>query len=617
MLDAFSPFHYKSCAILAAFSKNEWNRHIAKPSPSGGKTNLVTCGIITNEVGSKVSQKTGRAFAMIELGDLSNSKLSSYGASGTLHASVTVFLFGDALRVLIANNKRYLMRGYVLAVLGPSFMPPKDEKSSSSSDGRSTAVSLSVSDPKQILMIGKCIDCDRCKGTIRKRTMSEFGHAKFDDVRCGSLVDLRMGGFCTTHKKQGLSSSGQGVRGKVNGTTGNSLKSVQVAKRKDVGSVSIQMGARNGLASSRVSEALAQAGLLENPYSMPHAGFLNSQTPTASQQLLKRAPLHMKKEALTNQTIWSNTSTPLSQMNNAAERTNPYKISKPKESTQRKSAEDILGAALQRKRQKTEGLATIGTSKSSTSKRPVKVFHTEGYDGAVQIPNPNSILFKGASSVLINGPTQSVKKRLSADATQSVLDRQANLAALLKERNAVCATVKGSGASNAKRTLPRNNTISKPRQDDPFASIFGQDDPLSSQPLDRDAILNAKSRFASEATAEEYARARSVVQQLEVRETEMDQRKARMEKKKAGVSASKSASIITSWECRSCRTKTTLEPKMCIRAGHVVRHQRELKEKKSTSGSRKDRMERHGKEDTDGGLTLGSGLEWSGWRGVD
>ncbi|KAL7486572.1 hypothetical protein ACHAW6_015183 [Cyclotella cf. meneghiniana] len=632
MIDAFSPFQYKSCSMLAALSKNEWATHVVK---SSGKTDLVTCGIVTNDVASRLSQKTGRAFAMINLADLpANAKLADFGAaSGTIHASVTVFLFGDALRVLNVNTKRYLSGGYAIAVLGPNLMPPKKDEQSSSGN---TSVSLSVSDPRQILLIGKCVDCDRCKGTTRKRTISEFGHPKYEDVRCGTLIDLRMGAYCSTHKRQGLSTLAQGTsqgKGVKNNNAGSNLtfmqkqrlesslnnkKGVQLAKKSDSVTLSMNPGIRNGMASSRVSEALSQAGLLCNLNSNAQSPSLHDHNTNSHppQHVLQRAPLHMKKSTA----LKANSKAVAGSNYHAEQRGNPRKTTEPKQahSIQRRTAEDILESALQRKRQKTEGLSSLTQSKhivQSSNKRPIKVFHTEGYDGAVQVPKPSSILFKNGTSAVYcaNHPTtQSAVRGLPGDEAQDILDRQKNFADLIKEpKGNIPALVCGSGARSKS---PKRNL--KVRDDNPFASFFGHKDPFSTQSLDRDAILNAKSRFASAATAEEYARARSVVQQLEVQEREIDKRKERAEKNKTGPRAFNSSSIVTTgWVCKTCKRKSSIEPRRCVHAGHDVRQQRELKERKAEIGSRNYRMERHGKEDTDGGLTLGSGLEWSGWRG--
>lgn len=53
----------------------------------------------------------------------------------------------------------------------------------------------------------------------------------------------------------------------------------------------------------------------------------------------------------------------------------------------------------------------------------------------------------------------------------------------------------------------------------------------------------------------------------------------------------------------------------CIHARHDVKQKREIKGEAKSLSSKKDRLDRHGKDEEEGGLTLGSGLEWSGWRG--
>jgi len=45
-----------------------------------------------------------------------------------------------------------------------------------------------------------------------------------------------------------------------------------------------------------------------------------------------------------------------------------------------------------------------------------------------------------------------------------------------------------------------------------------------------------------------------------------------------------------------------------------VHQQRELKNRVASVGSTNERMQRHGKDSDEGGLTLGSGIEWSGYR---
>ena len=588
--------------MLAALSKQEWASQIVKPSANSGgvsgKTNLVTTGIISNEVSSRFS-KSGRAYALLNLGDLwSTTNYANSKSTTEIHPSVTVFLFGEAIRILNVNTKPYLARGYAVGILGPNVMPKDNDNKNG------TSVSLSVSDANQIVLIGKAQDVDRCKGTLRKRTVGEYGPT-FEDVRCGTLIDVRRGNYCCSHKRQGLAPNRASGGGKNSNTNLTFMQKQRIDGNKTLNSQRPKMDmtiSSNHGAQSRVSDALKQAGLT-NPYNLQSSSLSGHVSKPATQ--LKRAPLHMKKST-TSQNIWSNTNTPLSSLNNPSEkRANPYNHKPKPTAVLNRTSDDVLGAALQLKRPKIDGQSlsslTKSASKQSTA-RPVKIFHTEGYDGLVQVPKPNPILFKNASAHLMSNPTMQSKKGLSTIEAQAILDKQKNIAALAKEQRVRKGT--NVGITATKKT--HQNMVPK-KSDDPFASIFATN---NSQALDRDAILNAKSRFASSATAEEYARARSVVQQLEIQECETNKRKERKEKNSA-----KASIVTTGWVCKTCKSKTAFEPTRCVRSHHDVKQIRELKEKKVSMGTCKDRMERHGKEDTDGGLTLGSGLEWSGWRG--
>lgn len=509
--------------------KSEWTKHITKSSNNGGgKTNLATWGIITNDPGSKFS-KSGRPFAILSLGDLpSNSSTVGKTTVGTnnVNATVSVFLFGEALQLLKESTKFYLGKGYAVGVLGFSLMPSSNAASNTSYNN-STLVSLSISDPKQLILIGKCIDVDKCRGTIRKRTATEYGN-RFEDVRCGTLVDLRYcggSGYCFEHRRQGLTSDDgkkNNVGTKSGGKSGSNNLTFMQKQREGLNPAGIQLGKQNVKvktssvhvgardASSRVSEALSQAGLLgnpnniaqstTNPYNTQSLSYPSQPTIGQKTQMLKRAPLHMKKSEAKSE-IWSSTNTPLSSIN-SSRAVNPYKSkSKPVSvsiaSNKPQKKTDVLGAALQCKRQKTSLASFIScnpTTKQQTSSKPLKLFHTQGFDGSVQVPKPNP-LFRHTSS-----HAMTAKQSCKGLDAQAILDRQKSLADLMKE-------------SKSSRRGDRTVTICRPnsqpgnatsKSDDPFASTF---DDL---PLDRETILNAKSRFGNAAEAEEYARARSI-----------------------------------------------------------------------------------------------------------
>jgi len=602
MVEHFAMLTYKSVAMLAASSRKEWATYTTDGSDKGS-TNLATCGIITADTSSRVSSNTGRAFAMIQLGDSTSPGISGVppSKSNNIHALVTVFLFGEALSV-IKQNKRFLQKGFVVSILQPSLMPSRDDKGSSS-----TAVSLSVNDPRQILLIGRSVDCGNCKGTIRKKVASDYG-PKWEDVGCSTLIDLRGGSaYCLTHRRQGLSS-----RGSTNSTNKASDSRLQKLRadnvRNGVSHTSTFNNQRNISSQSAVQGGRTASISLSEALSQP--GFLDETLPAASSTIatrqLKVAPKHMKKAVNAI----------------ATKATNPYAKSKSEQSVKRRDNDDILGEALERKKARLDNHSS-NSKKTSTKpgvKPKCKVFHVEGYDGSVQVPKPSSLFRKSAFSV----PVSSYSNTNKQPATSDILEKQRSLAELLQQKKQGVVNSKTEellSRLSSKRVQSSSTTGQSSHNN--FASTFGD----FGNESNRDSLLCAQSRFASAANAQEYARARGAIHELEAKEFEMDQRKQRAERtgtnKNGGKSsdalstkASNNGGIVTAgWICRSCKKKTPFKPVSCIRAKHDVQQQRELKNRISSDGSTKERLQRHGMDSDDGGLTLGSGLEWSYYRG--
>eukprot|EP00985_Skeletonema_marinoi_P005592 scaffold2430_cov163-Skeletonema_marinoi.AAC.4 len=593
MVDHFALLTYKSVSMLAASSRSEWTTYTTDGSDKGS-TNLATCGIITSDTSSRVSSNTGRAFAMIQLGDLASP--SSRSNNNNIHALVTVFLFGEALGV-IKRNKRFLQKGWVVSILSPSLMPSRD--------GSATAVSLSVNDPRQILLIGRSVDCGNCKGTIRKKVASDYG-PKWEDVGCSTLIDLRGGsGYCSTHRKQGLSSRGSTNTNKASDNRLQKLRTDNVRNvvshtstfnnQRNVSSQSVGVAQAQGGRTSSVSlfDALSQPGFLDET--------MSASSSTMTTQHLKKAPKHMKKAANVN----------------TAKATNPYAPKSTDKCKKRQdhgvSPDDILGEALERKKAR---LSNPSSNAKKTSIQPsvkpkCKVFQVEGYDGSVQVPKPSSLFRKSGFSATVGSSSNANRK----PATSDILDRQRSLAQLLQQKKEGVVNSKTEdllSRLSSRRAQPSSSTGQSSRNN--FASSFGE-----SNALDRDSLLCAQSRFASAANAQEYARARGAIQELEAKEFEMDQRKQRTGTNKNGTKGSdapsKATNIVTAgWICRSCKKKTPFKPVGCIRAKHDVHQQRELKNRVASVGSTNERLQRHGKDSDEGGLTLGSGIEWSGYR---
>jgi minichromosome maintenance protein 10 len=606
MCDHFSTLTYKSVSMLAAASRSEWST--TTDGSDKGSTTLATCGIITCDTTSRVSSKTGRAFGMIQLGDIIGGSSLPH-KSNNIHPLVTVFLFGDALSV-IQRNKRFLQKGWVCAILSPSLMPSKGDNKAGSS---STAVSLSVNDPRQILLIGRSVDAGNCKGTIRKKVASDYGGSKFEDVGCSTLIDLRGGSrYCITHRRQGLSS--RGTTSTNNSKTSSDNSRLQKLRLDNVRNGITHASSFNNTNHQRNNNLLSQNSMqvgrtssisLSEALSRP--GFLDETLPvaapssmTTTTQHLKNTPKHMKKATNVKETRVLH---------------NPYAKSKATDQcAKRKGHEDVLGEALGRKKARLDN--SISKNASSMKANVNKVFQAEGYDGSVKVPKPSS-LFRKAATFRPGSLSSSANNKT---ATSDILEKQRSLAELLQQKkqgvvNSRTEDLLSRLSSNMTRVHPSSSSVKSGQSTrNTFASSFGDFG------NDND-ILNAKSRFASAANAQEYARARGAIQELEVKEFEMDQRK---QKRTSGGGATKNGGkekeastkgIVTAgWICKTCKKKTPMKPVVCIRSRHDVHQQRELSNRKSTIGSTKERLQRHGKEAEEGGLTLGSGLEWS-WRG--
>ena len=615
LVDATSSLTYASCAALAATSRAEWASHLVDggggSGPPAGRTRLATCGILTSSAASRLS-KTGRAFAALSLGDLPSSSGFSRVADNAVRASVTVLLFGDALQIL--KEKKYLCAGYAVAVLGPQLLPPRDGDRGGQG---ATAVTLSVNDPRQVLPIGRAADCARCRGTARTRVNSDYGRVRWEEARCSVLVDTRMSACCAAHRRQGRAPSSGGHGGSSHMTfmqrqRSSHRGSAAVATAKPVAPrTHVTAGGR--AAPSALSEALARSGLL------PPAPAV---APAPTTRLLRRAPLHMKKTP-SSASANANAAAAVSEAR-TAKVANPYA-----------KAGDGSGASLPRKRPRLQGdplgdalgdaLGKQHTSEKSSArqapnKRPRGVYAAEGYDGSVPVPKPSAVLFRRRAATVT--PVAPARLGMSADSARAILEKQRSVKGLLRAQKGGGSEktppalnteslarskqriVAGGGAEALRVRTPGPASAHKSNQPKDFASAFGD----GHDALDREEVFRAQSRFAADADANEYARARGAVQELEAREAAA----ARAAPGRGGGTGAAPAIVTAGWACRTCGRTTPARPAACVRARHDVRQQRKLRGEAAARGTREERRERKAAE---AGLTLGAGLEWSGWRG--
>ena len=636
--DALAPFEFVTTARLAAMSTRDLGRYITQPSNrandsgggfsfgagpapnannnfTGGKSNLASMGVLFSNSGSKVSPSTGRAYSIFQLGDLSTGP------------AVSVFLFGDAYSKHTGNGSYAGKAGSVVAILSPNILPPKR--------GGATSVSLSVNSADQIVHVGTAQDYGVCSGMIRVRR-----EGRFVDTRCTKFVDKRCGQFCQAHKRQGLqqqvggsnrmaSSSTSAVGLKKNATflqqfraegrsnsAGGGPSNTNMASNGQQGNFGSSRGGMHS--SSNLASALAAAGMDNGTTGGIGAGNMAAAAPVSTNAMLQQqgggrrsalnAPKHMVK-----------TSIPGASRNSAANAIPRAAVgaaasTKLKRPPLTRAGKDVFGDTMRRGQvgAKAAGSRTSLVPKAKPKERKVATFG--GYSGSVQVPKPSRSLFGDAPAS--SGMSQHLAGSASVAVTPSpnpaeVRERQRRVAEQMRKRkhDGDIGGSSGGGVPNPylkgaplkAATSGRVGGSTQGQMDDIFAGL---------EDLDRADAIVAKSAYQSEADAEQYARSRQAVNDLERKET---QKNARDERKKKQMKGRDEKAIQVQWICTTCGRESASQLVLCQTKNHKVKRKRTIKEATTKEESR-DKLNK--KRAEDGGLQLGSGLEWSGFRGA-
>jgi hypothetical protein len=231
---------------------------------------------------------------------------------------------------------------------------------------------------------------------------------------------------------------------------------------------------------------------------------------------------------------------------------------------------------------------------TTTKKRPItNTRGGGGFDGSVIVPKP--------SRIFAAAPTQIRTCRVATSAAvdevpvDQILSQQSELAKRLKEGKPSLSALQAqkTKVKNPYQKATTTTTTTKTLEE----SLFG---PMLQ--VDTNKVLQAKSRFAHEADAEEYAKSRQAVLALEELETKQEF----TQKKKGGVDKQKKC--VKEWTCEACGSRSFTKPNHCVRAGHTVKLRRSIQKEVTKEESR---TKLNAKSVEDGGLSLGSGLEWS------
>lgn len=556
LLDLITTYPYHSPASISAMSRAALNRLLVEPSSIVddatvcGKTAIATVGIVFTNSGTRVSAN-GRAFSILSIGNLNTGPV------------LTVFLFGDAY----SGHTTTCRPGTVIAILAPNMVPPKDGSSDRS-------ISFSVNDKRQLVLVANARDYGTCKGTVKGRQVQGKWVPNAQGGSCKNYVDTRVSQYCQTHRKQAHVKSGKVDKNK--GTT-------FVKKLKMEGNTSQVSQQPSRRVSAELQSQLATSGIMT--MDMPSGPVIthipqNGMNEAAAGKPRLRAPLHMKK---------SNAHKP------------PPSLS---------SSTNQLTGRKRQPLQQSNSVARdwLNAKKSTTQKHPPtkrRAVNLDGghFSGSVAIPKPSK-LFQSAGTRPAARAAPVARQSLTDNQRSSIMENQKLVAEKLREGSnrgslqAITQSRRGASSSISGSRFSSSSTRSD--QASLEKSLFG-----GLGKVDTEKIMAAKSRFASEADAEAYARRRQVVTDLERRE----ERKNSIEesKKKAAGLSGKESQIKKEWFCKTCNRKFLAKPKGCIRAKHQVKFEREVKARDSVA---EKRLELGTKSVEEGGIVLGAGLEW-------
>jgi hypothetical protein len=250
-----------------------------------------------------------------------------------------------------------------------------------------------------------------------------------------------------------------------------------------------------------------------------------------------------------------------------------------------------------------------------------------GFDGTVPVPKPARMFAatagttsRGHPSTTSNLSNMQRRREEQEAAKEAVLAKQRQVAEQLKASKNTSSSSNNNTATAEKTTKMNTNNKNKLKTaaiatksssgGDFFDSDLFQTNDISTgkQDLDYDTLLNAKSRFATEANAEAYLTSRQKVMELEEQE-----RKKEQAAKKKKMNQSSDGVIEQQWTCITCNNKVCKnKPLACIKSGHKVIHKRILNKKDEAITEKRMKLNSQAAADAqDGGLVFGSGLEWS------
>ncbi|CAJ1954360.1 unnamed protein product [Cylindrotheca closterium] len=584
LLDMISINPYYTPAVISAMNLNALSRLLVEPpinidpATVTGKMNMVTVGIVFSNTGTKQTAK-GTSFCILEIGNF------------TSGPCVTVMLFGDAYSKYV----RTCGKGKVVAIVNPNLLPIRE--------GDKTRIAVTVNNTSQFHLVAKAMDFGICKGTTRVKGSDGKWTA---NGNCKNWVNMQVCEFCLHHRKQ------REKKSKTTNAVGGSLQQLRAegqlavassrfgtagaSNRLTSGLQSVPTQMKKTLADQRKSVVMQQRQQASGSNRFLNGGgtsrqvasssTLSTQPPQVAAQSGNRllsggVPRQMRSQKLSNVT---NRANPYSKQSNLA----PTRKPKPKtgivgNATLRGDGDWFEQGSKPKPANSRSGSLAKLANKAAKKRKLVNTDGTSGFNGSVPVPKPSQLFAGGQRQMLSNSRGPKMPDRTKS--TTSIMESQARLAKMRQ----LAEDDKKKHLTGKSKTSSKKGALSSK---DSFYANVGD--------IDLEKVRNTKSKFAREVEAEEYAKSRQKVVELEKLEGTKNAAKKRQD--------IETKSFTVEYFCKTCGTHSVFLPNSCVNAKHNVKKRRKLAQQQTKEAKR---TKLHQKSAADGGLRLGAGNEWA------
>jgi len=650
LMELITDYLYFSPSVLSAMTLSRLNTLLQDPSPIidyatvAGKTeNLVTVGIVFSNSGTRISSKGG-AFCVLTIGNLNSGPCLS------------IFLFGAAYGKYCCSSKP----GTVIALMAPKLLPANrgDNGGGGNNNNNNNAnrsVSFSVYDIGQLKLVANARDYGTCKASTSSRVKQNSGTVR---QSCKHYVDKRVSReFCDFHRRVGSNGNKQPLSRfqQVKHAHRQAAPILVASRNSNNADVSRpnrflkHTGGRNSHSAIRekVTATTGMATIRNTAYNP-----ISLRGGNGSTVRNKNVPIHMTKQPPICRSLMERKTNIVSSSNKLSAVVEKIANRKEKRARSDNSSTDWLqeatttvrskgtagrrGFALSKfTNKKFGGTTTIVTDRNTatrytSSKKKILINNVgSDFNGSVSIPKPNKIFQQQQPNATNNhnnnnnnntnesmgGFTTSINKCRLIDKKDELLQQQAVFSQRMKEGDTsssssfdkkknnndatlyISAKYKGLNSVKSAKNI-RSSSISG--DNNTFLAVMGTIDDG-----DKEKIRNARSQFADEVDADEYANRRRKLLELEKLEA-LSQGKNN--KNNNSQLKQNNKRLTKSWSCQTCGQSYVYNPKRCIAQNHQLKTIFDI-EKSATK--HEQRIKLHGKSAEDGGLHIGSGLDWS------